>query len=389
VDIGSKELSRRKKKPFIFLTIAISIAIVTICAELIVRLLFTYNTPETIKNYSIQYVSSLFARHLLKPVNRLVEVDDGMGWGVKPKTEKARLTFYINEFGFRGPSFSLQKPDGVFRIVILGGSAVFDANAPKGNDWPHLVQRLLEIKGYSNIEVINAGVPGHATFDSLGRLYSQIWLFEPDIVLIYNAWNDFKYFRTLTPENPLISQFKPYNSKANPFTNYRGRLDRILSLSQFYVKLRNRYFAWKYNVGQEGKIPEGEYQSSYSPYGPRQYKLNIELIVDTSRNIGAKPLLLTQATLVTPDNTEDDRKKITYDYLLLSHNALVNAFEESRQIIRLVAQEKEVELLDLARMLSGRSDLFKDHIHTTEKGSQEIAKAVARFVANQLNRWPQ
>jgi hypothetical protein len=92
---------------------------------------------------------------------------------------------------------------------------VFDGNAkdPSENetrDWPHLIERFLRDEGYK-VEVINAGIPGHASFDALGRLYSQLWIYQPDYVLLYNIWNDIKYFRSLGPENPLISLYKPFH----------------------------------------------------------------------------------------------------------------------------------------------------------------------------------
>ena len=49
----------------------------------------------------------------------------------------------------------------------------------------------------------------------------------------------------------------------------------------------------------------------YSAYALRKYRLNVELIVDTCRNIGASPILLTQATLVSPNNSAAERKFLT------------------------------------------------------------------------------
>jgi len=385
-DRSSKELSPRKRKIFILLTIGVSASIMLMCAEILVRALRPYNTPDTIRHYSLQYIPSIFARHMLEPAGRLVEVDSMKGWGDKRETEKARMAFFINEIGYRGRSFAVRKPPGVYRVVILGGSAVFDQNANEGNDWPHLVERLLKNMGYSSVEVINAGIPGHASFDSVGRLYSQIWIFEPDYIILYNTWNDIKYFRTLTPEKPLISHFKPYDDKGDPLKNYQGLLDGFFSMSQLYVKIRNRYFVWKLHIGRQGAIPAGDYQSAYGAYGIKQFKLNIELIVDASRNIGAVPLLVTQATLVSSKNTAEDRKLIMYQYQRLNHDALVKAFHESEEVIRLVAQEKGVDFLDLAEMLNGQRALFTDEVHTTRKGSEEIARLVAKFLGKQLNQ---
>ena len=95
--------------------------------------------------------------------------------------------------GFRGQTFSIDKPKNEIRIVILGGSFVFNWNQ-KGidKDWPHLVENELIKKGYSNIKVINAGTPSHTSLDALGRLYSEIHYLNPDYIMLCNAWNDIK-----------------------------------------------------------------------------------------------------------------------------------------------------------------------------------------------------
>lgn len=68
------------------------------------------------------------------------------------------------------------------------------------------MQGKLRGAGFSNVEVINAGIIAHSALESVGRLFAEGFAFEPDYVLIYNAWNDIKYFsspktalRTLLP----------------------------------------------------------------------------------------------------------------------------------------------------------------------------------------------
>lgn len=360
------------------MTIGLSVSIVLVCGEILVRVSSRYNTPTTISEHSLQYVPSIFARHLLKP-NQIVKPQ--LAWGVRPEEEAADLTYFINEFGYRGPSFSIPKPKGIWRIVVLGGSAVFDFNA---DDWPYLIQHYLKAMGHTNVEVINAGVPGHASFDSLGRLYSQIWTWEPDYILVYHGWNDIKYFRTLVREKPLVNHFRPYDENTDPFRTYQGWLDKLLCMSQLYVKFRNQYFIWRMKPGPEGTIPEAEYSLTYSSLAVHQFRLTLQLIVDAARNTGATPILLTQATLVSTDNSKEDRKRIAYEYQGLSHPALVKAFRSSNQIIVSVAREKGADFLDLAHMFSGQSDLFSDHVHTTQGGSRIIAEATAAFLADKL-----
>ena len=274
-------------------------------------------------------------------------------------------TYFINEHGSRGASFELPKPSGVRRIVVLGGSTVFDLNADEGFDWPHLVEKFLKEKGHHQVEVINAGIPGHTSGDSLGRLYTEIWQWEPDYLMIYEAWNDIKYFNSLSHDTPLIRLVKPTNPDADPFKTYQGTMDYLLSYSQLYVKIRSRYFAWKHRVGSEGRFKEETEKIMWVDLGLAQFRLNMEMFVDISRNIHAIPILVTQATLASPTNAEEDRKKIAYGYVGLSHEGILQAYEKCRQIVLGVAREKKTDVLDLLPQLQGKSELFQDHDHTT------------------------
>jgi len=101
--------------------------------------------------------------------------------------------------------------------------------------------------------------------------------------------------------------------------------------------------------------------------------------VDGSRNIGATLILLTQSTLVHSSKSLCDRKRIAYKYPSLTHKASVKAYQECKPIIKVVAEDKDVELIDLDSMLSGKSGLFSDHVHLTAEGARRVAKIVASF----------
>lgn len=360
-----------KNALFRLLGVLTFIAITLICGEIFVRLFFSYYTPDTVKKNSLPYVPAAYASSMFAPVNDRIEITLVKAVGAK--------TYFINEHGSRGASFKLPKPPGVRRIVVLGGSTVFDLNADEGFDWPHLVEKFLKEKGHHQVEVINAGIPGHTSGDSLGRLYTEIWQWEPDYLMIYEAWNDIKYFNSLSHDTPLIRLVKPTNLAADPFKTYQGTMDYLLSYSQLYVKIRSRYFVWKHQVGSEGKFKE-ERKDIVSSLGLAQFRLNMEMFVDVSRNIHAIPILLTQATLASPTSTAEDRKKIIYGYVGLSHEGILQAYEKCRQIILGVAREKKADVLDLLPQLQGKSELFHDHDHTTPRGSEEIARRVANFL---------
>lgn len=365
------------------------VSIVTLgILEVSVRVLLPYNTPDTVRQYSLEYEPAVYTRSLLKPVGRLVELDSGKAWGGKATDEASEVAVFISSNGYRGPAFAVQKPPETTRIIVLGGSAVFDHGVRDGDtdegSWPHLLGKRLTESGVDNIEVINAGIPGHATADSLGRLFTQLWMYSPDFVLVYHGWNDIKYWKSLeiSPDRPLISQFSPYDPESNPFISYRGFWDRLLSNSQIYMKIRNKYFMSKVNVGAEGALTAtGERAIDYEAYGPEQFRLNLELIVSACEVIGAEPVLVTQATLLSPDSSSADRERINYDYQSLEHDTLIRAYDETYQITRDIGARTGAMIIDAAPDLNGVSEYFGDHVHFSPAGSAALADRVAKELA--------
>lgn len=355
-------------------------------SEVAVRLLLPYNTPETIRAYSLEYEPSPFTRSRLAPVNRLVEVDPAKGWGTKAADAASDRTFHINALGFRGPPFSPRKAAGTTRVIVLGGSSVFDQNvsdtsAAVGSSWPNRAQSILRARGL-DVEVINAGTPAHSSADALGRLLTEIWMYEPDIVVLYSAWNDIKNFRAtpVTPDSPLIRVIRPFDAAADPYRRYRGAWDRILASSQLYVKVRNAYLRATVAAEEEGILPTGTVGSTFGEFGPRQYDQNLRNFVEIARNMGARPVLATEATLVLhPDPVAAGR--IGDRYQLLDRGGLAKAFAETYRLARSVAAAKGVALLDAGAALNGDAALFTDHVHLTPRGSEALAHVLADFLA--------
>ena len=357
-----KSYSLKKRMIFSIIAILLSMFIALSLVEAYIRLTKEYWTPEIIGKKSIQYSPALFARHVFPLEEQNIE---RKGW-------------FINSKGYRGKDFSRKKDNEIIRVIVYGGSAVFDSKVSYEKDWPSRLEVLLKEKGIKNIEVINAGIPGHATFDSFGRLFSEGHVFQPDYVILYNAWNDIKYFSF---EEPLLRKFKPYKKSLDFRITYRGRLDRMLcNFSQLYVRLRHRYYQWKLNVGREGAVEKIKNDREVNQLGLKQYRLNIEMFVDLARNIDAVPILAKQARLVSQDNTDEEKSRIFYRYQHMQHQTLVDAFKKTDDIIENVAESKKVPMVDPSKQMTGEGEYFCDHIHLSDKGSQKLASIMADFL---------
>lgn len=338
-----------------------------IASEICVRIFSPdgYFTPATLAKNTFNSVPAVFAQSILPQLAQTVKVSEG-------------LFVNINSKGYRGPEFEFKKPAGTTRVIIYGESAVFDITATEGKDWPRQVEQELHQRGFPNIEVINAGTLGHASFDSFGRFFAEGHLLKPDYVMLYNGWNDMKFFGS---DEPLLRKLKP---RSEPFLyQYAGKLDQWLcELSQIYVRVRYRFIMEQFGIGAEGAKPK-THTARIAASAVEQYRLTLQMFADLARNIGAVPILTLQARLIKPVNSLEEKSKINYESQTLTPEALIKASEIVEQTTREVAAQKQTPLLD-ATVLSGDLRYLKDHIHPSPEGAKKLAEMTADLLEKLL-----
>ncbi|MBI5099504.1 MAG: SGNH/GDSL hydrolase family protein [Nitrospirae bacterium] len=369
------EYSWKKKLFFFFILVSITIFIAILSFEIYARIFKKYDTPAIIKEKSLKYEVSVFSKSILKREQKAKIWDD---------KKKQWVEYYVSKKGYRGHDFNWNKPVGTIRIIIYGGSQVFDIYSPEEKDWPHQVEYILKNNGFPNVEVINAGIPGHASFDSFGKLFAEGHLLRPDYVIIDNAWNDFQMLRY---NQSLLRERKPSQILDDPRINYQGVIDRMLcETSQLYLRLRSRYIDWKFNIDNEGAIPEGEYWNMISEIGLKQYKLDMEMFVDLARNIGAVPILMTQPRHISFNNTDEEKKSFekSYQFKKMDHQTICTVFDKTDEIIKSVAKSKNALMIDASQSLTGKHEFFFDVIHTNDKGSNYLASITAEYLMDLL-----
>jgi len=315
---------------------------------------------------ALLFETSLFARFVLPARAHDIRLPSG-------------IHYHINAYGYRGTDFKWEKPEGTTRILVYGGSSVFDIHASGEEHWPKRLQRSLVERGHVGVEVINAGIPGHASFDCVGRLLAEGHLLSPDFVLLYGAWNDVKSFQF---EKPLLRTMKPYRPREDWLRRPSGPLDAgVARVSHLYRLARFAWFSRGQRVGPEGLVPRrrgsARFTGSLQAGQLRQFEIDVGTFVDLARNAGAVPILVTEARLVAPDNSESDRKKIAYGYVHLSHEELLAAFGAADDILEDVARTKRAMLIDASVRLTGRRGLFVDQVHLSPDGSGELAALLA------------
>ncbi len=97
-----------------------------------------------------------------------------------------------NNYGFRDDDVVVPKPEGVIRIVCVGGSTTEEGNT-NSTTYPNIMEKKLRDYFHTDkIDVINAGICGIRSSGEMRRIWDYLEL-QPDLLLYYNAVNDICY----------------------------------------------------------------------------------------------------------------------------------------------------------------------------------------------------
>jgi lysophospholipase L1-like esterase len=100
--------------------------------------------------------------------------------------------FSTNALGLRGPETSAAKPEGVFRIAVLGGSAAwgYGSSSDAATVPAQLQSELESFRSDLRIEILNAAQPGYVSTQELIFFHREVAKLEPDLVLLLDGYND-------------------------------------------------------------------------------------------------------------------------------------------------------------------------------------------------------
>ena len=350
------------------------VSALTLCLSLLLTELYIrffsptgYITPQILKERGLEFVP-VVSKGILQ-----AKAQEG--------TNSTGARLHVNSKGYRGREFEFEKSPGTIRIVFYGGSSVFDIGVSDPKDWPHRVEAILHQGGFFQVEVINAGVPGLHSIGALENFLTEGYRLKPDYAVMYCSWNDIGYF---SYEKSLLRML-PNEIRPVPLYEYQNFFDRWLcEISQLYVRLRYRYFMWNNSIGMEGRNPEGPPTEKINEEMLFQYRLSLETFADVVRNAGAVPVFMTEARLVTSNNSVEEKNKIRYEFQSLSPHSLVRAFEMADKIVLETAAGKKAPVITASSLLTGKDHFFIDHVHLNREGSEALAAYTAKAFAELL-----
>ncbi len=119
------------------------------------------------------------------------------------------LTFQMNNYGFRGPDIQVPKPDGVFRVLMLGDSFTFGAGVRLEHTFVHRMSEIMKSEVSDDIEVVNCGVSSWSTGTEITYLEKMGMSLEPDLVVVVFIPNDADYAAQFDLWNEFRASYEP------------------------------------------------------------------------------------------------------------------------------------------------------------------------------------
>jgi lysophospholipase L1-like esterase len=303
----------------------------------------------------------------------------------------------VNSLGFRGDEIAPRKPEGVFRIVALGGSTTFGYHnsIPSTEEtWPYKLERELRQRFPDrSIEVVNAGVPGYTLRNSLINFVARVTWLEPDLIIVYHGVNDASAFRS--HEQLVRSVIDADITQAHPI----GLVEQTLARS--YVFLDVRYRARKLWRRLAAASPAPHTDAPESPPVPSRseprpatlaaYERHLRQLVLVAHAAGTEVALVRQAIVTPPDCAtpaqlpDPDEARLreliciqlaTY-YRHLDARGLAETLEGFARIQRSVAAEYGLAWIDADAAVPDSAEFHSDLCHFRPAGTTRVAEAIA------------
>lgn len=299
----------------------------------------------------------------------------------KLEYDPTKLRYRINNLGYRGDDFTLEKKEGEIVIVIIGGSHIFDIYATHRNGSALITGKLEENLRRKGIKakIINAGISGQDLKNIILRMKGDIQHLKPDYILLNSTHNDVRWINYTDTNNmgktmSILGGMPREGLGINPFNETYNWSDRVFGFSKVYLRLRSVY--WIFRMGSFMSKYRGIHKKDYKA-GISKYEQLVDEFIALSRNMGAKPVLCLEENLLSEKSTLDkSNPKFQFkniDNSIVPYSVILKTNKDCDAILKSAAKKHQLPLINLTEYFSNRKDLFEDLIHTNRKGSSLMA----------------
>lgn len=283
----------------------------------------------------------------------------------------------VNSLGYRNAEIAIPKPDGVFRIVTLGGSTTYGELIDDPQQaYPAQLQRILrEEYGYSQIEVINGGVPAYTSWHSLVNFQFRVLDLQPDLVIVYDGINELGS-RAVPPESyagipPNAGTWRTDAPNLGISTLYR-----YIAINAGWIEdprlITYRFQQFDPRLRCCENLTDEELAARFDANPPIYFERNL-------RNLAALAELHGIAVVFSSWTYFPDETVNNFNLMVKPYRQ--DAIAQQNTVLAAISADTSAEFFDLHAVLPYNPDYwFADGIHLTPLGTTEQARLYAAFL---------
>lgn len=283
---------------------------------------------------------------------------------------------YHNSQGYRSREFNPEKPKNIYRIVTLGGSTTYTVKVEDNEKtFPYQLERILREKyGNSNVEVINAGVGGYNSWESLINFQFRVLDINPDLVIVYHGTNDV-HTRLVLPD-----AYKGDNSGRRKQWSLPG-----VSFMEHSLLLRviRRKLGFNSQVGLGSLVNPPTFVGVGSGKKWNEKKDYAAELLEKNPPVYFRRNLINMLSIA---RTND----VSIAFATWAHSPYLNdyastdvyqlGFKENNEVVKKVAGRYGAHLFDFASVMPKDEKYWADGRHVNEEGALLKANLFADFI---------
>ena len=281
----------------------------------------------------------------------------------------------LNSQGYRGREATEPKPPDELRVVVLGGSTVFEGEPTL----PELLERELRKRGVANVACFNFGVVSSVSGMEVSRLLFEVTDLQPDVVVFYDGGNDLLLPAVYDPRpgypfnfvvyesNPLLHR-NPASFPSFALFAYGSQVLRTVAPA-FFEKTFVDLASLRRKVGYESEEWKASIASTYVKNLGRGHHL--------ARAWGADFVAFFQPLVFyKPDHGPVESAIVAQSSEM--GPLLVDLRDRVQKDIGVLREREGVAVYDLSGVYDGiKTDIFVDLVHTGPRGREIIARSMA------------
>lgn len=293
------------------------------------------------------------------------------------QTHEYDMTFTTGAQGFRGKTYSKNKPPGTYRIASLGNSQAFGVGVNDNQTYSYLLEQRLNAMGAGQVEVLNMAVTDAGTGMILS-MWETILAYEPDVLLVrYDFWNFVNPFKQYSYRDGSLVHHPPYAQSLLRKTIEKSHVVRYLENAAWYGFVRGLVPTYSVRISETKAAllaPLHKTSSAGSAVAKstdeQEYRLLRELV--KRAQVAGIPLLMMKCELY-PDESPAFRRDNP---------------ERDERVARIISASG-VTVLDCTDLSVRRTPMmfFRVDQHLNQQGHAEVALRLSQCFCRAGDTW--